>query len=541
MTDPSTDIASAATSDVPPLPDMAKAYPNILAADKKALDTKIGADAAIEHKRQQDEKQYSDRMEKMIGAEGASIDELKNHWKPEDHQQQTGLWEAFGSPGFLVAMMGSAFSAMPMNSALSAGGAALDAIHRGDDAAYNRAYQAWKDNTKLAIDRLHAEHEELEDINKLYDKKREDWRASLAAHAAKYNDNRLKALLDNGMDDVAWEKMQGLAQARDQLGTAMQHIEEQKELVDAIKTKDDADAVKNATGQVTPEQHWKNHNEAIAEAAAAKSRGVRLTPGAQKAARIQELMDGPDKLTYEEAAKKVTQESKDQAPPLSPDTLRQMAVRLFNGDKSAAQGLGWGNVGSQNRAALQEAVTAYGKEHHLSPDEIGKAIATANASYVGETRGASALGQREALVTSAITSAEAVAPRVKETSQKVDRTKYSDLNAILLAGEQRTGDENIVRYGIALNTLISAYARAIGGTSSVLTDSSRHEAMNSLQRAWSKGQMDAAVDQIMIEMQSELQGVKSAQKEFMKSQDSDDSSSGGTSGTTSSGISWKVK
>jgi len=168
------DIASAASPPVPFMdagrlpPDtsqsIAKAaedkegriYRSITRDARTALDAKIGADAAAERQREDKEKQYNDRMEKMIAAEGASLDELKNPWKPEEHQQQTGLWESFGSPGFLVAMMGSAFSAMPMNSALAAGGAALDAIHRSDNAAYEKAYKAWKDNTQLTLDRLKA-------------------------------------------------------------------------------------------------------------------------------------------------------------------------------------------------------------------------------------------------------------------------------------------------------------------------------------------------------------------------------------------------
>jgi len=280
MADPAPDIASAATSSAPPLTDLATddsaKKAKALAGITNAYETKIGADAAIEAKRDRQDAQTRAQMEKMVNAEGASIDELKNVWKPEQHEQHTNLWEQFGSPGFLVAMMGSAFSAMPMNSALAAGGAAIEAIHRGDDEAYNRAYKAWQDNTKLAIDRIRMEHETFEDFDHLRDSDLHSWTAKAAAALAKFNDQRKLALLQAGMLPEYDEARKGEIEAAKQLEETKRYIEENKELADAIKAKDAADAKKNKEAggveQPTPEQHWKNHNDAIAEMEAAKAK-----------------------------------------------------------------------------------------------------------------------------------------------------------------------------------------------------------------------------------------------------------------------------
>ena len=107
------------------------------------------------------EEQNRARREKMLTEQGATVEELKHGaWNAnrEMAKRETSLWEQFGSPAFLVAMMGSAFSAMPMNSALNAGGAAINAINQGKIADYQRAFDAWKANTDLTIKRLNEEH-----------------------------------------------------------------------------------------------------------------------------------------------------------------------------------------------------------------------------------------------------------------------------------------------------------------------------------------------------------------------------------------------
>src|SRR5208282_4504731 len=109
------------------------------------------------------------------------------------------MWEAFGSPGFLIAMMGSAFSAMPMNSALAAGGAAINAKRQGDNDGYEKAFQAWKENTKLTMDRLRAEHEAFADIDHLSSSNLSDYTAAATAIAQKYNNTRVLAMLHQGL------------------------------------------------------------------------------------------------------------------------------------------------------------------------------------------------------------------------------------------------------------------------------------------------------------------------------------------------------
>src|ERR1700722_15268764 len=87
-------------------------------------------------------KQYSDLMKQRLAQEGVERSDMKP-WdtNKELSTRQTNLWEEFGSPAFLISMLGRAFSARPMNSALTAGGAAIQAANDKNEDAYNKAFK----------------------------------------------------------------------------------------------------------------------------------------------------------------------------------------------------------------------------------------------------------------------------------------------------------------------------------------------------------------------------------------------------------------
>lgn len=121
------------------------------------------------------------------------------------------------------------------------------------------------------------------------------------------------------------------------------------------------------------------------------------------------------------------------------------------------------------------------------------------AELTGITAGQRTLGTRTAQIEMAVTEAQNMAPLALQASNKVDRTSYPTLNSLLLAAEKGTGDENVVRLGVATNSLINIYARAINPTG-VATVSDKDHARELLAAAWSKGQYAAGVDQLMKEL-----------------------------------------
>jgi hypothetical protein len=202
-----------------------------------------------------------------------------------------------------------------------------------------------------------------------------------------------------------------------------------------------------------------------------------------------------------------------------PDSAIDMMARQLNeGNTSVLTNLG---RGKQSGVIVQKVRARAAKimmdEGGLSAQDAAQAANANSAEYLAMKRGASALGQREAQVTGAGTTAMATAPRVLEASKLVDRTKYPALNSVLLAWKEGTGDENVVRLGIAMNTFVNNYARALGAGSAVLTDTARKEAWENLRKSWSSGQVEAAIDQMLNkELPSELTGAKMGLKTFIK-------------------------
>ncbi len=121
------------------------------------------------------------------------------------------------------------------------------------------------------------------------------------------------------------------------------------------------------------------------------------------------------------------------------------------------------------------------------------------AELVGLKAGQRTIGTKQAQIEMAVTEAKNMAPLALQASNAVDRSKYPTLNAALLAAEKGTGDENVVRLGVATNSLINIYARAINPTG-VATVSDKDHARELLAAAWSKGQYQAGVDQLMKEL-----------------------------------------
>src|ERR1700675_2942224 len=141
----------------------------------------------------------------MLAAEGATMDDL-NPWSAEKElsSRKTDLWEQFGSPGFVIAMLASSFSGAPMNSALNAGAAAMNAINSGDMDKYEKAYDAWKENSKLTLKRLDLEEKQFDQIGELAKSDAGSAHAKLAATLAQFDDKRKLALYQAGLEPELW-------------------------------------------------------------------------------------------------------------------------------------------------------------------------------------------------------------------------------------------------------------------------------------------------------------------------------------------------
>lgn len=180
---------------------------------------------------------------------------------------------------------------------------------------------------------------------------------------------------------------------------------------------------------------------------------------------------------------------------LAPDVLQSMAGQYLAGDKSVLTGLGYGNQGASNRAALRTEIANQAKARGMSPADIANTMA----EYQGYTAGQRSIGTYVANVDYAAKEAEKTIPMAVDRSNAVDRTKYPTLNAVENAVRKGTGDAAVVRFNAANQALVNLYARAMNPRG-VASDASKRDAHDALSIAFSKGQYAAAADQIRQEL-----------------------------------------
>jgi hypothetical protein len=147
------------------------------------------------------------RMEAAYKASATMPEELTQNWdaKAKMAEHSTDPVTAFGSVGSVFAMLASSFAGLPMEHALNAGAAAINAVHAGDERAYQKEYDAWQKNTNLAIKRHEIQHQAYTDATNLMNSNINAGRTKMELAATKYGDQKAQALLDAGMDKELFE------------------------------------------------------------------------------------------------------------------------------------------------------------------------------------------------------------------------------------------------------------------------------------------------------------------------------------------------
>jgi hypothetical protein len=140
-----------------------------------------------------------DKMAAHAAKQGIETVDLKP-WNAEEERKKyaTSPMEQFGSWGVIAATLASAFTRQPMMNALNGAAAAMTAIQERDDKKYDRAYEAFKTNTELAIKRHNMQREAYQDAIQMLNTDRETGTAELAMLTEKFGDKRARALLDGG-------------------------------------------------------------------------------------------------------------------------------------------------------------------------------------------------------------------------------------------------------------------------------------------------------------------------------------------------------
>ena len=502
----------------------------------KIQEKKTKSDSLMQSSFEQNDKKNRERMERLFAAQGATIDDLKP-WNAQQElaDRKTDLWEQFGSPGFIVAMLASSFSAMPMNSALESGAAAMNAINQGDMLAYNRAFDSWKENTRLTIDRQKMEHELYDEADKLRESDMAAWRAKVAAVAARFDDKRKLALLQNGMDGELITALGSEAQASAQLAKARDGLIQQKLKMDMLNVDPDWKSgdparMKRAidrveAGQLTEEQKFMqqfDHEhpdasfserlEAWKEVEAARL-GARAVSTSREDAleldrrvKLYKSQGMSDTEAYDKAKKEIKQAG---VSVLDAETIDQMARQYLAGDKSVFQNLGRGAQGAENVVRVRQAVEKIAKDQGLSGEDIALRVAEFNALTAGERT----LGTRTANVEMFVNEARNQMQVARKTSLEVPRGEFVPINRALLAFQENTGDPKVVAFGAAINTLVNTYAKAIAGGGQA-TVSDKDHARDILKSAYTSEQFDAVLKVLDQEMEAAREAPRQVKQQF---------------------------
>ncbi len=175
-------------------------------------DTKARDDASILGPLSAGIQQDAYRAHQAFNAEAATSHDIPS-WNEEAQKQKfaTDPVKAFGSVGSVFAMVAAAFTHRPMINALQGSAAAIDAIREGDEKNYKDAFTAWKANTDLAIKRHDMMHQEYQDATQLMKTDLTAGETQLRLSALKYDDSKMKFLLENGMSEDVIKLMESRA------------------------------------------------------------------------------------------------------------------------------------------------------------------------------------------------------------------------------------------------------------------------------------------------------------------------------------------
>lgn len=498
MSDSATDLYTQLTGAPPPTVKprpVPTSYTGFSKAEADSVAAKETETAPVQERTvkraEKDTSELDDRYKKLLDAEPAQV--------PQPKPPVTNPWEAFASPASLFGLMAAAFTKTPAIAGLKAATAAITAEKAGNQQAYEQAMTSWRENNDLALKRHELMHQDYQDAAA---KARDDLEIGESEYkriAAKYDDQIMLMQLQAGNLHAA--EQIGLERARlaNEMRNGSAKIEEDQ-AIRAVTSQAVVDKEKELGRPLTAAEKGQVYLDTKAQEAA-KAWG--LKPANEKATDVDTLAKeafkdkngrAPGPGDAAEMAQLRTTQRQESGGVISDEAAKFAAKRVIAGDEGALTG--FARSAANITKVTNEIVTA-AKEAGLSPEQVADKVAT----FKGIIAADRTLGTREANMRTAAHEVENMAPLALAASEKVDRSQYPRLNSVLLAAEQHTGGEDVVRFGLAANSLIYTYAKFLNPTG-IPTDADKARATDILSTAWTQGQFAAAVDQIKKEIQS---------------------------------------
>jgi len=201
---------------------------------KVQADTRMSAES--------DEQQARDRAVRnhAFQMEGVAASELPKPWNAEEQHKkwETNPIDGFGSMGGLFAMVASAFTKAPMENAMNGLAGAINSTREANEQGYQRAYDSFKENVKLADQRFKTQHELYTDALSLGTADAQASDAKFRNAAVKFGDSQMLMLAEHGMIKEIYELQASRAAAHEAMMKSSEAIDlhtVQKAAVDAVK------------------------------------------------------------------------------------------------------------------------------------------------------------------------------------------------------------------------------------------------------------------------------------------------------------------
>jgi hypothetical protein len=493
---------------------------NIGAMKKNADKETKSADSAVT-----DMKDIEAKGEKAAAATGALT---PPNLQPFNPPQGTDPVKAFGSTASILAVFGGLLTKRPLTTSLNAVAGVVNAYKRNDAAAADAAFKEWKVNTDNAI-KLHEfqmdAYKQIMDSTSMSLREKEA-EVSVTAHAL--GDSNSALIAENqglaGFVDH-FDKMQGqgakLAEDKIKLeglnevmktGAALKAAKNSRDpnaiaaaqqaseaaLADYKKIVQSTDPAAMTAGDKASEAGWQVLTDPTKKDDDGNPVQYRYKAGTGEATTLDLKPYAPG------GASKIAGGSQSAA--LSDDAADLIADQVIAGNRQAATGLA---RNAANVVKVGNAIAAKAKKLGMS----GADLAALQAEYQGTVQGERTLATRTTNMEIAANEVKNMAPIALSASKQVDRSEYPDLNTIIIAADRGTGDENVVRFGLAANSLIYTYSKFLN-PNGIPTDADKAKATDILSTAWSKGQFSAAIDQIGKEIASGRAALKTTRGEL---------------------------
>jgi hypothetical protein len=544
-------------------------------------------DVTVQEKRIREERDA--QLKRMMNAEGATAADM-HPWNPQEAaaRHSHDLWEQFGSPGFVFAMLASSFTGMPMTNALNAGAAAMKAINQGDMEAYHREFDAWKQNTDLTIKRFDMEREAFNQIEHLYKDKLDEWHAQSLANAARFDNKKAQILLENGMyepllqaQEQAAKTMEDITKARDQLdlehskhefinhmladkdGKPLYNLAQHPELVADAKMAADLafstpqNALQFEAREMVQGKEWQKGDH---------EKHVKMIQDLEAKSKLKEnlaAIEARDKYAFRaEAMKELGISDPDDPKVIALANKKEANSKRGESLKSLREDTEFNHIRERERAndptasddeLDKRAETAmslarkvpnfrsaqglfyhqlYTRDPKISPEEVER-----HAALWTQTMAlASTSGKREFNVTSAIEETKRLIVNAVEASRALTRSDIVSWNKMTQAAQAETSNPRLKAFFIADQGLKTGYASTMNRSGQTPVHS---QEISEKQLQVSEGMQayETGAHWIEREMYTVIDGIHAAQKSFGLEHPAGTTEPTQT-GTTSSGITW---